>query len=164
MKLLFSTLITIILALTLIPGCEEEDDNSDIPSVHDDFIVLINTVRSNSHTCGDSTYAPAHTVRENEKLNDAAKLHARDMGENNYLDVESPQGISIEDRIISQNYKYILFKALLAQGNTSPENVIQAWRNEPEYCRAIMNPNFTEIGAGYYAEEKYWVVIFAQPE
>jgi uncharacterized protein YkwD len=91
-------------------------------------------------------------------------MHARDMGENNYMGEESPQGISIGDRIAAENYNYVHFKAMFAQGNTSPENVIQAWRSEPEYCRAIMNPNYTEIGVGYYAEENYWVLIIAQPE
>ncbi len=51
----------------------------------------------------------------------------------------------------------------IAWGQTSPEQVMEAWMNSEGHRANILNPNFTEIGVGHYQNangRNYWVQLF----
>lgn len=51
----------------------------------------------------------------------------------------------------------------IAWGQTSPEQVMEAWMNSEGHRANILNPNFTEIGVGHYQNSNgrnYWVQLF----
>jgi len=82
----------------------------------------------------------------NEKLNQAAKLKAENMVQNNYFDHTSPTGITpwFWFRQVGYSYKYA--GENLAIGFFESEDVYKAWLNSPSHRANIVNPNYTEIG------------------
>ena len=48
----------------------------------------------------------------------------------------------------------------IAMGQTTPEQVVQAWMNSPGHRENIMNSSFTHIGVGYVASGNYWTQMF----
>lgn len=86
------------------------------------------------------------TLSENEKLNQAARLKAENMVQNNYFNHTSPTGVSpwFWFKQVGYNYKYA--GENLAVGFYESEEVYNAWLNSPSHKENILNPNYTEIG------------------
>ncbi|MFZ5885633.1 MAG: LysM peptidoglycan-binding domain-containing protein [Chloroflexota bacterium] len=128
-----------------------------------DLLKLINDAR---------TSAGLPTLTVNPKLAAAANAHARDMLCNNYLSPLGLDGSTAQTRVAAQGYTASVvvenLYALHPAFGMSPRVAFDWWnRNEP-YRSNILNPNVTEVGIAYVADEKtlfgaYFVVTFAKP-
>jgi len=49
----------------------------------------------------------------------------------------------------------------IANGQRSVSQVMLEWMNSPEHKKNILDPDFTEVGFGYYND--HWVQLFAAP-
>ncbi|MGL5944276.1 MAG: CAP domain-containing protein [Waterburya sp.] len=58
-------------------------------------------------------------------------------------------------------YQYSNLGENVAQGQTTPTDVLDSWMNSSGHRENILNPNFTEIGVGY--ENNYWTQVFGRP-
>ncbi|MBI2054278.1 MAG: hypothetical protein HYT36_03010 [Candidatus Staskawiczbacteria bacterium] len=83
---------------------------------------------------------------ENEKLDRAAYLKARDMVEKQYFSHQSPGGQSPWDWFLEAGYNYKFAGENLAIGFVDSNDVYKAWFNSKEHRENILNPNFREIG------------------
>jgi hypothetical protein len=103
-------------------------------------ISLINLVNQSREAMG------LETLTENEKLNQAAYLKAKDMFKNNYFSHQSPQGITpwFWFKLIGYNYKYA--GENLAIGFLESEEVYKAWFNSISHRNNILSPDYKEIG------------------
>ncbi|WP_370866554.1 CAP domain-containing protein [Saccharibacillus sp. JS10] len=88
----------------------------------------------------------------------ASRLKAIDMSKKNYFDHTSPTYGSPFNLLKLQKVSYRTAGENIAQGQRSPEKVMQDWMNSEGHRKNILNPNFTSIGVAYY--NGYWVQLF----
>lgn len=113
---------------------------------------------------------PALTV--NQRLASAANAHATDMLCNNYLSPIGLDGSTAQTRVAAQGYTASVVVenlfALHPAFGMSPRAAFDWWNQNETYRSNILNPNVTEVGIAYVADEKtlfgaYFVVTFAKP-
>lgn len=128
-----------------------------------DLLKLINEART-------SAGLPALTV--NQRLTAAASAHATDMLCNNYLSPLGLNGSTAQTRVAAQGYTASVVVenifALQPAFGMSPRTAFDWWNRNETYRSNILNPNVTEVGIAYVADEKtlfgaYFVVTFAKP-
>ncbi len=107
---------------------------------------------------------------ENQRLNDAAKIKAKDMLDRQYFAHSAPTGEEVSDLAVKVGYSYLLVGENLAKGNfSSSEDLVTGWMNSPNHRDNILKSGYTEIGAaaikGDYKGNKIWmaVQIFGTP-
>ncbi len=48
----------------------------------------------------------------------------------------------------------------IAMGQSTPEEVVNAWMNSEGHRKNILSSSFTHIGVGHVAEGNYWTQMF----
>lgn len=93
-----------------------------------------------------------------------ASAHAKsaDMAKNNYFSHTSPTYGSPFDQMKAAGISYRSAGENIAQGQQTPEQVVQAWMNSEGHRANILNSSFTHIGVGYVADGNYWTQQFIQ--
>lgn len=94
------------------------------------------------------------------ELSKVARVKSQDMKDKNYFDHTSPTYGSPFDMMKSFGISYRAAGENIAQGQTTPEQVVQAWMNSQGHRENIMNASFTHIGVGYVASGNYWTQMF----
>jgi len=128
-----------------------------------DLLTLINNARTGSGL-------PALTV--NPSLSAAANAHASDMLCNNYFSPIGLDGSTAQSRVAAQGYSASVVRenlyALHPAFGMSPKVAFDWWNRNTEYRDNMLNPDVTEVGIAYLADEgtlfgAYFDVIFAKP-
>ncbi|MEN0065344.1 MAG: CAP domain-containing protein [Myxococcota bacterium] len=146
----------------LIPRNAPDDDGSDgVISSTDcpvdetpfacEVIELVNAERSSR---GMAPYG------YNAELALAAYLHAQDMSLQNYFSHTSLDGRRFDERIEQAGYDAFPRGENIAQGYTTPEDVMVGWMNSPGHRANILDGMATELGVGFYPSGNYWVQNF----
>ncbi len=94
------------------------------------------------------------------ELSKVARTKSQDMKNKNYFDHNSPTYGSPFDMMKSFGISYKSAGENIAMGQTSPEQVVQAWMDSPGHRENIMNASFTHIGVGHVASGNYWTQMF----
>lgn len=122
-------------------------------------------VREQPRACGVVTVGPAGPLTMAPKLRCAARMHAIDMADEDFVAHTGSDGAGTEARLMSAEYPAWSFGELLAADAEavapSVEDTVQAWLDDPEDCRTLMRAEATELGVGY--ERGRWVVLVAAP-
>jgi uncharacterized protein YkwD len=134
-------------SVILPPGGNVPDPG--VADIRDDFLAAVNQARSVPRMCGITPFAPAAPVSWSDNLAMAAYLHSEDMGLNNFFSHTGSDGGSAGQRISRQGYPWRTYGENIAVGYPTVSSVIQGWLGSEGHCRNLMNPAFTEIGAGY---------------
>ncbi len=102
----------------------------------------------------------------NDTLRLSARLHAWDMGQQNYFEHEALDGRSAHERMIDAGFTgdYPTGENISAGYETAVESV-EGLMNSPGHCRNIMEPEYTVLGVGYSYTDgsefgNYWVQNF----
>jgi len=128
-----------------------------------EMLTLINNART-------SNGLPALNVNQN--LSAAANAHATDMLCNNYFSPIGLDGSTVQTRVAAQGYTAsIVFEnsyALHPAYGMSPNVAFDWWNKNTAYRDIMLNPDVTEIGIAYVADENtlfgaYFVTTFAKP-
>ena len=145
--------------------------NNPGPSAADfrgEFLAAVNQARSVSQKCGNTLFGPAPPVSWSGNLAMAAYLHSKDMVRNNFLSHTGSDGSSAGRRISRQGYPWRTYGENIAAGDQTVSSVIRGWLGSERHCRNLMNPAFTEIGAGYAIGSfggnpaaRYWTIDLA---
>ena len=85
-------------------------------------------------------------LKENQALDQAAYLKAKDMLEKGYFAHYSPEGITPWYWLERSGYSYLAAGENLAVGFLESEQVHKAWMNSPSHKKNILNPNYQEMG------------------
>ncbi|MBI3331571.1 S-layer homology domain-containing protein [Candidatus Peregrinibacteria bacterium] len=106
----------------------------------------------------------------NESLHRSAQQYAALMSRKNFFAHVSPEGLTFRQRIEGSGYydpfflsqcfcaqTYVLGENI-ARGQKTAEEVIQAWWDSPEHRKAMLHPDFTDLGIGF--ENGFWVQHF----
>ena len=85
-------------------------------------------------------------LKSNSKLNQAARLKAKNMADNNYFAHISPSGKKWSDFILESGYNYTVAGENLARNHTTTQSVVKAWLESPTHRENILNPRVKETG------------------
>lgn len=99
----------------------------------------------------------------NWELSRIARYKSADMRDKNYFSHTSPTYGSPFDMIRSFGLTYRSAGENIAAGQTTPEQVVQAWMNSEGHRQNILNPSYTQIGVGYVkggSQRYYWTQMF----
>lgn len=115
---------------------------------------VINLVNEERAKAGLSSVQPSETVAG------AANVRAQEIVSN--FSHTRPDGTSFGTVLRQAGINYRGAGENIAYGQRTPEEVMDAWMNSSGHRANILNPNYTNIGIGYYETNgvKYWVQLF----
>ena len=96
----------------------------------------------------------------NAELAEAAQLHAEDMVDQGYFDHVSLDGSSFSDRAKDAGYDAFPSGENIAQGQKTPEQVMDSWLSSSGHAANIRSIDHNEIGVGL--DGVTWVQVFGQ--
>jgi uncharacterized protein YkwD len=120
---------------------------------------VANQYRASGALCGATRYGPAAPLSVSPALRCAARLHAKDMQTRNYFSHTTPDGVTFDQRITQAGYDWQTIGENIAYGQRSAAEVMNAWMQSPGHCQNVMNPDFKELGVGFYDNYR-WVQDF----
>jgi uncharacterized protein YkwD len=96
----------------------------------------------------------------------AAQTHAEDMAARGYFSHAGLDGSTPATRASAAGYAWIALGENIAQGQSTPEQVMQSWMTSEGHRSNILNPIFENIGVGYAISPRtgnsYWVQLFGR--
>ncbi|GHH10176.1 sigma-70 family RNA polymerase sigma factor [Streptomyces lanatus] len=104
-------------------------------------VALVNKERS-AAGCGP--------LAEDPLLNKAAQGHSDDMAARGFFDHTNPDGEDPGQRITAAGYRWSTYGENIAQGQQTPEAVMESWMNSPGHRANILNCSFKDIGVGIH--------------
>ncbi|MEC5423907.1 CAP domain-containing protein [Virgibacillus sp. C22-A2] len=99
-------------------------------------------------------------LKEDPSLSEVAKEKSKDMQSNGYFSHTSPNYGSPFDMMRDFGVSYQSAGENIAQGQRSPDVVVQEWMNSEGHRENILNGGFTHIGVGYVEDGNYWTQMF----
>ncbi|ANB04755.1 stress protein [Streptomyces ambofaciens] len=130
------------------------------PPVHadaDGFLALVNSARAE---------AGSGPVAADARLVSAARAHATAMAAAGALSVETRDGVSVHQRVVSAGYAYLTVGEHLVSGPRTPAEFV-AYCLGTERTRRTLHAAFTQTGWGYATDggsgDMYWTVLWAVP-
>lgn len=130
----------------------------------EEVLLEVNAARSRGADCGGQGFGSTHPLTMNGALRCAARLHSRDMAQRDFFDHTNPDGEDPFTRMERAGYRYFAAGENIAAGYPTPKAVVEGWLQSPGHCRNIMNPDFTEIGVGYWDPGALWTQTFGRPQ
>lgn len=122
---------------------------------------LVNSVRGEGANCGsEGNFESTDPLTMEPALTCAARIHSKDMAERGYFSHDTPDGVSPWERMEQAGYPSNGARGEnIAAGSSSADGVMALWMSSDGHCSNIMNPNFTQIGIGYY-DGNLWTQTF----
>ena len=143
------TLFPLLILPAYVDGWGGNDPAPGVADIRGNFLAAVNQARSVKQKCGNTRLGPAPPVSWSGNLAMAAYLHSKDMVLKNILSHTGSDGSSAGQRISRQGYPWRAYGENIAVGNPTVSSVIRGWLGSERHCQNLMNPAFTEIGAGY---------------
>ncbi|WP_025564554.1 CAP domain-containing protein [Psychromonas sp. SP041] len=133
-----------------------------------DVLALINQLRIESQTCGDTSYPAVAEVTWSSTLTLAATEHSNNMANYNFFDHTGLDGSTVGTRVTAQGYTWSRVSENIAGGQTSAQEVVDGWMSSEGHCTNIMNADVTEMGLACQVNsdsdyQRYWTQVFAKP-
>ncbi|MFD8013761.1 CAP domain-containing protein [Streptomyces sp. NPDC058955] len=133
------------------PGGGKQGDSGQ-GTAAEQVISLVNAERAKAG-CGPLT--------ANATLTSAAQGHSDDMAARDFFDHTNPDGDGPGERVTAAGYPWTTYGENIAKGQTTPEQVMDAWMNSPGHRANILNCDFKEIGVGIHTDGgPYWTQVF----
>ncbi|MEM6400315.1 MAG: CAP domain-containing protein [Cyanobacteria bacterium P01_D01_bin.116] len=86
----------------------------------------------------------------NLNLSQSAQTHSQDMALSDFFSHTGSDGSRVSDRTKSAGYESSYVGQNIAAGYITAEEVVRGWMNSPGHRENILNPDYQEIGIGYY--------------
>lgn len=131
------------------PAEQVQKDKTDSSLYAQQVLDLVNQERSK---------AGLSSLSMNNELSNMAMVKAQDMYNNNYFDHNSPTYGSPFDMMKEFGISYKTAGENIANGQTTPKQVMNDWMNSPGHKANILHSSFTHIGIAFYNNE--WVQEF----
>lgn len=114
-------------------------------------VALVNQARADRSQCGP--------LRVDDQLTKAAQRHASDMATRDYLEHDTPEGVTFAERILDAGYPRPGAENI-AQGQRTARTVMESWMTSPGHRANILNCRLRTIGVGLDVNGWYWVQDF----
>lgn len=145
-------------------GWLPSDWPSDWGSGEDRMLELVNQMRQQGGNCPSGAMPPVAPLRMNKELRLAARLHSKDMADQNYFSHDSLDGRSPWQRMGEAGYQGSPVGENIAAGSNSAEGTFSQWVNSDGHCRNMMSAQASEIGIGHAVGAgqygNYWTQTF----
>ncbi|MEU7424858.1 sigma-70 family RNA polymerase sigma factor [Streptomyces sp. NPDC040750] len=89
-------------------------------------------------------------VTEDAQLDRAAQGHSDDMAARNFFDHTNPDGADPGQRITAAGYRWSTYGENIAEGQQTPQAVMDSWMNSPGHRANILNCSFKNLGVGVH--------------
>jgi len=91
------------------------------------------------------------TLRLNKAISYVARSHSEDMAERSYFDHETPEGITLTERLIKNNL-YFLYAGenIMVIDSKFINKTVENWMKSPGHRAILLNDDFNEVGVGVY--------------
>ncbi|WP_160109453.1 CAP domain-containing protein [Pseudomonas izuensis] len=141
---------------------------NDTRSVGKTLLAQVNAARAKPRLCGRQRFAAARPLAWNPNLGAAAQGHSKAMAYGNYFAHRDPDGDMPADRARAAGYRGRQIGENIAAGQGSPSQAMAGWLASPGHCANLMNPMFTQVGAGFATQARsdegvYWTMLFGAP-
>jgi uncharacterized protein YkwD len=112
------------------------------------------------------------SLRANSTLSTTALTHSQNMATQDFFSHVGRDGSQSWDRLTAAGYRWSATGENIAAGQRTAEDVFNSWVNSTGHRANLLNPNFQEIGVGYYElandtgsvnYNRYWTQVFAKP-
>ncbi|MGG3476044.1 CAP domain-containing protein [Peribacillus frigoritolerans] len=130
---------------------KKQETSSELSAFEQEVVKLTNAEREKQGLAA---------LKIDTELSKVARIKSQDMKDKNYFDHNSPTYGSPFDMMKQFGISYKTAGENIAQGQQTPEEVVQAWMNSQGHRENIMNPSFTHIGVGYVESGNYWTQQF----
>ncbi|MGG4266809.1 CAP domain-containing protein [Peribacillus simplex] len=130
---------------------EKTETSSELSAFEQEVVKLTNAEREKQGLAA---------LKVDTELSKVARIKSQDMKDKNYFDHNSPTYGSPFDMMKKFGISYTTAGENIAQGQKTPEEVVQAWMNSQGHRENIMNSSFTHIGVGYVESGNYWTQQF----
>jgi uncharacterized protein YkwD len=120
----------------------------------------INALRSTGARCNGAGGVKIGTLRWNNTLTHAARVHAMNMGNKRFVS-HNHNGVGPRTRVARAGYRYSRMSEIIFLGDGGSSKAVNWWKKSGVHCRAMTNALYTEVGAAYYRGA--WVVVMARP-
>ncbi|MFG2309130.1 CAP domain-containing protein [Streptomyces sp. NPDC048566] len=101
------------------------------------------------------------------RLVSAARAHAAGMAAGGLLSAESPDGVSVYQRVVSAGYAYLTVGEHLVSGPRDPSAFVDYCLSGERSRSTLCDPGFEEAGLARVADarsgEVYWTALWARP-
>ncbi|MFC7885650.1 CAP domain-containing protein [Streptomyces sp. NPDC057376] len=136
----------------------DEADGATPADDSDGFLALVNSARS-----ADGS----RPVSADARLVSAARAHAAAMAAAGALSVETRDGVSVHQRVVSAGYAYLTVGEHLVSGPRTPAEFVTYCLRAERTRRTLHEAAFTHTGWAYAAGgpsgDTYWTVLWAVP-
>jgi uncharacterized protein YkwD len=137
----------------------------------EEVLLLVNENRSQPANCGvEGMFAAAAPLTMNPILRCSSRLHSLDMFDRDFFDHTNPDGVDPFDRMQEVGFVGNAMGENIAQGQVTPEQVMDSWMDSDGHCANVMSPNFSVIGVGFHPGagqrglgSNYWTQNFGAP-
>jgi uncharacterized YkwD family protein len=99
-------------------------------------------------------------LKADAQLSSVAQKKSQDMQANNYFSHTSPTYGSPFDMMRDFGVTYKTAGENIAQGQRTPQEVVQAWMNSEGHRKNILSKDFTHIGVGFESGGNHWTQMF----
>ncbi|WP_226667690.1 CAP domain-containing protein [Metabacillus litoralis] len=99
-------------------------------------------------------------LKADTQINGVAQKKSEDMRQNNYFSHTSPTYGSPFDMMRDFGVSYKTAGENIAQGQQTPQQVVDAWMNSEGHRKNILSKDFTHIGVGYDKNGHHWTQMF----
>lgn len=101
------------------------------------------------------------------RLTSAARAHAAGMAAGGLLSAESPEGVSVYQRVVSSGYAYLTIGEHLVSGPRTPREFVEYCLSSERSRSTLCDPGFEEAGLAQAADlrsgDLYWTALWARP-
>src|SRR4051812_2081565 len=123
-------------------GVDLMPDATNAPAVADATLCLINEQRA---------AVGARPLVANDTLSSASAAYAADMVARSFFDHQTPDGVTLDDRLRRVGYSYDIAGENIAWGEgplSTPASIVDAWMHSEGHRTNILDGDFRQIGLG----------------
>ncbi len=133
----------------------------------DSVLESLNRVRARGSRCGGREFPPSRPLTRSPALDEAARMHARDMAQNSFLAHTGSNGSNPGDRATRAGYEWRVVAENIAAGQTSADDIAATWLDSPGHCENLLDAKYSETGIAYAlnpgdGRDIYWVQVYAE--
>lgn len=127
----------------------------------DEMLSAVNRVRTAGGECGGEPMAPAPALVWDGRLEQAARVHARDMAQHDFFSHTGSDGAGVGERVRRAGYDWAAVAENLARRQRSVGEVVTDWQQSEGHCRNLYDPAYREVGAALV--DGHWAQVFGVP-
>lgn len=158
----------LVMLMLSVASCQKEvQERKDVTETSIEYNVnkkamlgLLNEVRAKGCRCGVTQMAAVAPLAWNDTLAYTAYLHSTDMTAKGYFSHTGSDGSTVAVRVSRQGYPWSLLGENLAKGDPTESSVVEGWLKSEPHCKNIMDPSFSNVGAGMH--QNTWTQVFAR--